>query len=198
MIDTEFEEAKAYIDLLTEADICFYKRKDDWRNEIHCCTLKEFNNHEDQWEAYNFEDEEELLKVLRTAVLIKKNGRTRFKVRDKDSNGNSYRYIKWEEFDPTKMTIIEETQEEITQSEINLKDMLRRGRAPGMFTKTDSNQGSMFHKGKLDEGAMEDLLDRGLEGATQRAEERKKKYGRAFQKKSYGRRIVNAKRRQGR
>ena len=196
--NTELDELQDFVKLLDEADIAFYKRKDDWRNEIHCCTLKELAEHEKDWEPYHFTDEEEYLKILRTAILMKKNGRNRFKACNKNSNSNSYRYIKWEEFDPTKMTVIEETQEEITQSEINLKDMIRSGRPPGLLTKTDPNQGSMFHKGKLDEGAMGDLIDRGLEGAEKRAQERKKKYGRGFQKKSYGRRIVNAKRNKSR
>ena len=189
------------MDLIMEADLFFYTRKNDWRNEVHCCTLDELIDHKDQWDIYVFpgkEKDEELKKILRTAILMKKNGKTRFKARNRNDSSNSYRYITWEEFDPSKMTVIEETQEEITQSEINLKDMLRSGRAPGILTKTDPNRGSMFHKGKLDEGAMGDLLDRGLEGAETRAKERKKKYGRGFQKKSYGRRIVNANRRKGR
>ena len=198
--DTSFfnEDDKEFLKLMDEADLYFYTRKNDWRKEVHCCTLEEFIKHKDQWDYYIFPSKEEYEKVLRTAILMKKNGKTRFKAIEKGSNSNSYRLMTWEEFDPTKMIIIEETQEEIEQYEINLKEMLKSHRAPGILTKTNPNQGSMFHKGKLDEGAMGDLIDRGLEGAKTRAEERKKKYGRGFQKKSYGRRIVNANRRKGR
>ena len=41
---------------------------------------------------------------------------------------------------------------------------------------------SVFHKGKLDEGAMENLLDTGLDSAKKRAVETSKKRGHAYNK----------------
>jgi hypothetical protein len=39
-----------------------------------------------------------------------------------------------------------------------------------------------MHNGKLDSGAVEELLDKGIEGAKERADERQKKIGSSFRK----------------
>lgn len=67
-------------------------------------------------------------------------------------------------------------------AEVNMKNILTSRRAPGMFMKTDSSKSSTMHHGKLDEGATEELLDRGLEGAKKRALSRNASKGSSFHK----------------
>ena len=65
-------------------------------------------------------------------------------------------------------------------------DIFTSGECPGIITTNyskfrDSHHGTM-HNGKLDSGAVEELLDKGIEGAKGRANERQKKLGSSFRK----------------
>ena len=99
--------------------------------------------------------------------------------------------IKEKDYDESKhiMPTEEEKEQEKLIHSFNIKQICESQSAPGMFMKTDNSRGSVTHNGKLDSGAVEDLIDRGLEGVKKRALERKKKYGAGF-KKIKNRRIV--------
>lgn len=180
--------------LTEEADFIFYVREGDWRNEIRHCTVEEWNSSHEDKNLYLDLSPEAWWKVNDTRRKVAKAQKSRVSVHMNSDRYGSTKMIKWEEFDPTKMEITED-EESLAQCEVNLKSMIASHSCPGIVTKTDPSRGSMFHKGKLDEGAMGDLLDRGLEGASKRAKERKEKYGRGFQRKSFGRRIVNGNKR---
>ena len=180
--------------LTDDDDLVFYIRKDDWRNEVKHCTFAEWCDTDISQEAeIAMVEPNEWWKTNRVRRKMKEKKRTNVKVHYHKDSDTVWHLVPWERFDPTKMSVIEESDEEIQQQEFNIKDMIRTGRAPGMFLKTDDKRGDIFHRGKLDEGAMGDLIDKGLDGAMKRAEQREKKYGkgRAWQPKSFGRRIHN-------
>ena len=102
------------------------------------------------------------------------------------SNPSIKKNISEESFD--KNTMIRMSDDEINDQNkvgsINITQMLSSGKAPGLISSRGitGSKGSTDFNGKLDNGAMEDLLDRGLEAAKPRALERKKTKGKGFQK----------------
>jgi hypothetical protein len=94
------------------------------------------------------------------------------------------KYINEDTFDKESMEKLtsEEMNDITAQGALNIKDILSSRSAPGMFLKDKSSRASTNYKGKLDSGATEDLIDRGLEGAKKRALERNKNKGSAFRK----------------
>ena len=93
--------------------------------------------------------------------------------------------INEESFDKERMLKVsnDELKQNKIAAEINMKDILRSNQAPGMYMKSGSrDRGSTMHHGKLDEGATEDLLDKGLENAKKRAVSRNKTQGSSFHK----------------
>lgn len=180
--------------LAEEEDFIFYVREGDWRNEVRHCTVAEWQRSHNEKRLYLDLPPEDWWKVNDTRRKMVKAKHSLVSVHRHSDRTGVEAMVKWDDFDPTKMTITE-NDESFAQYEVNFKSMVTSRSCPGIVTKTDPNRGSMFHKGKLDEGAMGDLLDRGLEGATERAKERTKKYGRGFQKKSFGRRIANGSKR---
>lgn len=185
-------------DNLSESnDFIFYIRDKDWRNEVKHCTVEEWKANSKDKNLFIDLDPKEWWEINYIRRELSKSNRNRVSVhRNKDREGVTS-VVLWDDFDPTKMHIIESV-ESIQQCEINIATMAKNHSFPGIVTKTSSTRGSMFHKGKLDEGAVGDLIDKGLDGAKKRAEERQKKYGHAFQKKSFGRRIVNGNKRKRR
>jgi len=176
-----------------EKDIIFYTQKDDWRKEVRHCPWTEFDGETMHLCPIKVDD---LIQINRVRRLHAKNGIEFVYVRKLGDNFGCQIRKSWKDFDPTKFQIVEETQQDIDKAEINLKEMLKAGKGPGILTtrsKFEGNRGSMFHNHKLDEGAMGDLIDKGLDGAMKRAEQREKKHGKghAWQAKSFGRRIVN-------
>ena len=100
------------------------------------------------------------------------------------------RYISESSFDESTMIRLEETEEEKEKSVANLKDMLSSRKAPGIVTSTGSKERpSLMHNGKIDAGAVGNLLDVGLDGAKKRAVKRNKVKGSSFQKHKILRRI---------
>ena len=170
-------------------DFVFYIRSNDWRKEVKHCTVEEWKTNSKDKNLYMEMSPKEWWDINYIRRELAKSQRTRVSVHlNKDREGVTS-VVSWDDFDPTKMQVVEST-EAIQQCEINLATIIKNHSAPGIVSKT-SESGSIFHKGKYDEGAVDDLLEKGLDGAKHRAEERQKKYGHAFHKKSFGRRIVN-------
>ena len=69
---------------------------------------------------------------------------------------------------------------------MNIKKICETKSAPGMHFKIDTSRGSLMYNGKLDPGATDELIERGLSGAKDRAMERQKKTGHAFRKMKTG------------
>lgn len=92
------------------------------------------------------------------------------------------RYISEKDFDDLEMELAEQdSDEEKSKTAANIKDIINSGTAPGVVS-SSSNTPSMYHNNKLDEGAVENLLDVGLDGAKNRAVQRNNKYGSSFRK----------------
>ena len=64
----------------------------------------------------------------------------------------------------------------------NIQMICKTKSAPGMHFKIDNSRGDVMYKGKLDPGAADALLEKGLDGAKSRAMKRQKKTGHAFRK----------------
>lgn len=101
-------------------------------------------------------------------------------------NPTTKKYISEDDFDEN--TMIRFSDDELSHQkkvgEISMNEILTQGKAPGLISTRGitGTKGSTDFNGKLDSGAMEDLLDRGLEVAKPRINERKKLKGKGFQK----------------
>lgn len=101
-------------------------------------------------------------------------------------NPTTKKYISEDNFDEN--TMIRFSDDELSHQqkvgEISMNEILKQGKAPGLISTRGitGTKGSTDFNGKLDSGAMEDLLDRGLEAAKPRINERKKLKGKGFQK----------------
>lgn len=171
---------------MEENDIVFYIRQGDWRKECKVCLYKDFNKEN----MYLLEADYSLInKIFRNQNIS--NWRTnRVDIRYKDENSSTYHNIKWVDFDPRKMEIASDKN---TTSEFNIKQMIKQKRAPGLVEKTSRDRGSVMHRGKVDEGAMEDLLDKTLPGAKVRAVKRFKNRGASFTKNRTNQTILRRK-----
>jgi hypothetical protein len=101
---------------------------------------------------------------------------------------NKQVFISESSFDPKKhIKPSKEEEENIKESHsLNIKMICKTKSAPGMHFKIDTSRGSLTYNGKLDPGATDELLERGLDGAKKRAKEREKKTGHAFRKMKTG------------
>ena len=165
-------------------DIIFFKYTWDWRNEIHNCTLSEFDKDHEEKIKVEVEDYEKIKEVYR---LMKKYNKHLVKVHYRNEDESISHMVEWKDFDPDKMEVFNITEEEFTTYESNILDIIKSKKAPGMFMKTDDSRGSITHKGKIDEGAVADLIDKGLDGAVKRADLRQKNTGHAFSKSNKNR-----------
>lgn len=104
------------------------------------------------------------------------------KIKYKNDYKEKIYYILDSSFNPDTMIKIEETEEEKKSFQSKMDDIIKSKSAPGMRMKT-SSEPSITHRGKIDEGAIENLLDSGLEGAKNRADVRKASLGASFIKK---------------
>lgn len=156
-------------------DIVFYININDWRKECRACLYKDFKEEYMKLLEANYE---EINKIFHKQKID--NWKiNRVDIRYKDENTTTYHNIKWTEFDPRKMDLATDKNE---FTEINIKEMIKSKRAPGLVEKTSRDRGSIMHRGKIDEGAMEDLLDKSLPKAKKRARERQKIKGSSFTK----------------
>ena len=140
--------------------------------------------------------EEEYNDIVLSFRNFDENSISYFSVRLKDDD-RKILMVNKKTFDPSIHVIIE-NKDTIERRKSNSESIIKSKKAPGFNTstvRTSGSRGSMFHNHRLDEGAMGDLLDKGLEGAKTRAVDREKKLGkgRAFSRRSYGRRIRNGK-----
>lgn len=113
---------------------------------------------------------------------------------------NKQVFISESTFDPNKhIKPTKEEEDNIKETHsLNIKTICETKSAPGMHFKIDNSRGSLTYKGKLDPGATDELIERGLVGAKKRAKEREKKTGHAFRKMKTGKlvpRKAKAKRR---
>ena len=180
---------------LESNDPVFYTRVGDWRKLVKQCTKEEWDQDHDGKDVLTLPEDEYENIVLMFREFAER-GVSYFTVKLRDDE-RKLQMVNRKNFNP-KIHLINETKDTLKKREENQLSMVKSKSAPGFVTnsvKTSGSRGTMFHKDKLDEGAMEDLLDKGLEGAKHRAEDREKKLGkgRAFSKRSYGRRIYNGK-----
>jgi hypothetical protein len=168
--------------------IVFYIKKNDWRKQVRFIDKDKFD--EDTMDLFDI-DEEELSHINDEFSRCS----TWIHVYKKDDPDFKSLLIKKSEFDPRIMKVIWKSKEEIRQAEINIKDMLKNKECPGMHVAVTET--SMFHKGKLDEGAMENLLDTGLDSAKKRAVKTSKERGHAYNK-NYKNRWIRRKNTNGR
>ena len=93
------------------------------------------------------------------------------------------RYIPDSDFDKDIMELLEETKEEKIKASINLQEMIKHNKAPGIKISTGRHERpSLMHNGRVDEGATRELIDEGLKGAKIRAVTRNKKLGSSYRK----------------
>lgn len=100
----------------------------------------------------------------------------------KDDYHKKIHYISEEKFDESTMIKQEDdTKEQKEKHKKNLSDMLLSKTAPGLVNRNTTL--SVMHNNKLDEGAVENLIDVGFDGAKKRIDERTKKLGAPYIKK---------------
>ena len=156
-------------------DIMFYYNINDWKKTAKACLVKDFNKEK----MVKIDADYNSINKVFHKQDIKNWQINRVDIRYKDENSNIFHSVKWTDFDPRKMEIAKDKNK---SSEINIKEMVRQKRAPGLVSKTSRDRGSVMHKGKVDEGAMEDLLDKSLPKAKARANKRQKTRGSSFTK----------------
>ena len=160
---------------MNEDDIVFYYYVNDWKKTSKACLFKDFKSDK---MAKIEADYNSINKVFHKQNI--KNWKiNRVDIRYKEENNNIYHNIKWTDFDPRTMSIANDKND---VSEFNIKEMVKQKRAPGLVSKTSRDRGSVMHRGRVDEGAMEDLLDKSLPKAKVRARNRQKSRGSAFTK----------------
>ena len=171
---------------MEENDIIFYTLNTDWKKECKACLYKDFNKDTMKLlEAdYNY------INTIFRQQNVDNWKINRVDARYKDENSSTYHNIKWVNFDPRKMDIAKDKNK---CTEINIKEMVKQKRAPGLVEKTSRDRGSVMHRGKVDEGAMEDLLDKSLPGAKVRAVKRFKNKGASFTKNKSNQTLIRRK-----
>lgn len=171
---------------MNENDIVFYTYKVNDRDAYACL----YKNFKPQSMDIIDADYNQIQKIFNDTVFdIDKWETTFINIRFKDESKNKYHVVKWSNFDPRKMELIE-TENETFKT--NIQDIIREGKAPGVVSK-GLDRGSAFHKGKVDEGAITDLLDRSLPKAEERIKERQARTGHAFTKNDTNRTILRRK-----
>ena len=91
---------------------------------------------------------------------------------------DKYYYISDTEYEENKMILCEDSKETKEKGQANIMDIINSGKAPGVVSSNKTP--SLMHNHKLDEGAVGNLLDVGLDGAKNRALARNKKIGSSF------------------
>ena len=156
--------------------IVFYIRKDDWREEIKYTKASEFD--EETMKLVEV-DKEELKKI--SEVFSRPD--SRIEVHKNGDSSTVHHYVKREEFNPLTMTVVYTTKDEYDKKKADLKKAWKEGSISVNITAfTRNRRPSIGFKDKVDEGAMEDLMDRGFEDAKKRATSREKKTGFGFKR----------------
>lgn len=164
-------------------DIIFYTKKGDWKEECRACLYKDFK--EDTMIKLDA-DYDTINKIFHTQDI--NNWRiNRVDVKYKNESTSIFHNIKWVDFDPRKMNTI------VINTAFNIMNIIKSGKAPGLVERTSRDRGSIMHRGKVDEGAVEDLLDKSLPKAQNRVNERQTKMGHAFTKNDSNKTILRRK-----
>ena len=157
-------------------NIIFYISKGDWREEIKYIKASEFD--ENTMNLVEV-DQEELKKI--SEVFSRPD--ERIEIYKKDDTSGIRHFIKRKEFNPLTMTIVYVNQVEYNKKQKELKQDWKEGKINvNIMAFTRNRRPGIGFKDKVDEGAMEDLLDRGFEDAKKRAAEREKKTGFGFKR----------------
>lgn len=171
---------------MEETDIVFYYNINNWKKESKACLYKDFDN---QSMCLIEADYSEINKIFHKQNITNWQF-NRVDIRYKEEDSSVYHNIKWMDFDPRKMELAKDKN---ACTEINIKEMVKQKRAPGLVEKTSRDRGSVMHRGKVDEGAMADLLDKTLPGAKARAIQRFKNKGASFTKNASNQTILRRK-----
>ena len=166
--------------LLKDNDIIFVKLNNDWREETKQIKVKDYN--ESLMRKLNISDEdlEKINKEFRSNHLF-------LTATFKDESTGVKHSVKREEFDPVKMELVYSTEESEKERKFNIKDIIESQSAPGIVSSVHEERASCYHNGKLDDGAVSNLLDQGLGKAKKRAVTRNKKIGHSFHKNNINR-----------
>lgn len=157
-------------------NILFIIRKDDWRNKIKY--IKESEYDESTMRLVEVPKEE-----LKKISEVFARDESRIKVHKNGDSPTVFLFVKREEFDPTTMTVVYESDSEYTKRKEDLNKAWKEGTIRVSLTSfTRGRRPGIGFKDKVDEGAMEDLLDRGFEDAKKRSEIREKKTGYGFKR----------------
>ena len=172
-------------------NLIYYINKKDPLEEVRYCKEEEFDDN--NMELIDLDDEE-LEKINKLYSTLKSDSDS-IKAYYKDKY-NKYTYISFSKFNPLTMKLEEDNKVD----EKYLKDVkkfqeerekykrevlqydLSKYTIDNTKTYNEKEHPSPFYNGKIDEGAINDLLDKGLSGAKDRADERTKKNGGAFNK----------------
>lgn len=159
-----------------ETKIVFYIRKNDWREEIKYIKASEFD--EKTMKLVEV-PEKELNKI--SEVFARPD--IRIEVYKKGESTNTRYFVKREEFNPLTMTVVYTTKTEYEKKEADLKKAWKEGKITVNITSfTRNRRPGIGFKNKVDEGAMEDLIDRGFEDTKKRVAKREKKTGFGFKR----------------
>ena len=166
--------------LLKDNDIIFVKLNNDWREETKQIKVKDYD--ESLMSKLNISDEdlEKINKEFRSNHLF-------LTATFKDESTGVKHSVKREEFDPVKMELAYSTEESEKERKFNIKDIIESQSAPGIVSSVHEERASCYHNGKLDDGAVSNLLDQGLGKAKKRAVTRNKKIGHSFYKNNINR-----------
>lgn len=171
---------------MEENDIVFYYNINDWKKTAKACLYKDFNKEK----MIEIDADYNTINKIFHEQKIDNWKISRVDVRYIEENSNVFHNIKWIDFDPRKMKIAKDKN---NTTEINIIEMIKQKRAPGLVSKTSRDRGSVMHKGKVDEGAMEDLLDKSLPKAKTRALNRQKTRGSSFTKNISNKKLLRRK-----
>lgn len=162
-------------------DIVFYLRKNNPK-ESNACLFQDFNKEKMILIETDYEFIE---KVFHNKIKdISKWEYGFVDVRKINESQNKTYSVKWSNFDPRTMIIIE-NEERSQLLEFNLKTMLKEKKAPGLISSNNSkykDMGSAFYNGKVDDGAIQDLADKALPDFENRIKERQKTMGHSYTK----------------
>lgn len=96
-------------------------------------------------------------------------------------------YIDEDKFDPNIHEYLNENDKKRSEEKAaKFKEGILEGKCPGLMMDTRNRESGITYKGKIDEGAIGDLIDEGLEGAKKRVAENKKQGRKTFGRGVHG------------
>ena len=96
-------------------------------------------------------------------------------------------YIEESDFNPKVHAYLDDKDKKRTKDKaMRFKKAISEGKCPGMMMDTRKRDSGITYKGKIDEGAIGDLIDEGLDGAMNRVEQDKKQGRKTFGRGRHG------------